>query len=220
MQNIASYIDHTVLKPTTTEADIVRLCNEAIHYHFIAVCVPPCYVALAKEHLKDTKVKIATVVGFPLGYNTVVSKLKEIEEACSLGADEIDTVHNIAKLKSADWIYLEEEIRLCTEAIHQKDKIIKVIIESGVLTQEELIKCCQIYAPLGIDFMKTSTGFAETGATIEAVRIMRANLPSHIQIKASGGIRDYASAKQYIDAGATRIGTSSGIQIVKESNVF
>jgi deoxyribose-phosphate aldolase len=215
--NIAAYIDHTILKPTTTAADIKKLCNEAAEQHFAAVCVPPYYVADAKKLLDGTEVKVATVIGFPFGYSAVAAKVAEIHEAIKDGADELDMVHNIAALKNGDWSYLEQEITACIAPIHKAGKVIKVIVESGVLTDEELIKCCALYAKQSIDFMKTSTGYAETGATIHAVRLMRAHLPAQIAIKASGGIRNFAFAKELVDAGATRIGCSASIQIVKES---
>lgn len=215
--NIASYIDHTILKPTTTIAEVDKLCDEAIAHGFAAVCVPPCYVFHAREKTKETPVKVATVIGFPFGYSSTVSKLQEIINAIENGADEVDMVHNIAAVKNGDWKFLEEEMKACLEATHEGGKQLKVIVESGVLTDEELIKCCEIYAPLGIDFMKTSTGYAEVGATVQAVKIMRSHLPESIAIKASGGIRGYTFAKELIDAGATRLGCSASIAIVNES---
>jgi len=214
--NIASYIDHTILKPTTTVADVKKLCEEAMEYDFAAVCVPPYYVAEAKKLLNGTAVRVATVVGFPFGYSGSKSKLQEIADAIAAGAGEIDMVHNIAAVKSGDWAQLEEEVKLCTDAAHTAGRLVKVIVESGLLSDEELIKCCELYAALGIDFMKTSTGYAEVGATTHAVKLMRAKLPANIQIKASGGIRDYAFAKELIDAGATRLGCSASVAIVKE----
>ena len=215
---IASYIDHTLLKPTATKEDIVQLCEEADQYSFTAVCVPPCYVRLAKELLSRGNVKVATVIGFPFGYQSAQVKLTEIQVAIQAGADELDMVHHIAALKNDDWEYLEREIAICTQQVHAAGKIIKVIVESGVLTDEELIKCCELYGKLGIDFMKTSTGYAETGATVHAVQLMRQHLPGHISIKASGGIRTFAQAAALIDAGAHRLGCSASIQILKESN--
>lgn len=215
--NIASYIDHTILKPTATVKDIEQLCKDAITYQFAAVCVPPCYVHVAKELTKESTVKVATVIGFPFGYSSTVSKGQEIVNALENGADELDMVHNIAALKNGDWQFLEEEMKACLELVHEKGMKLKVIVESGSLTDNELIKCCEIYAPLGIDFMKTSTGYAEVGATVHAVKIMRTHLPETIEIKASGGIRNFAFAKELIDAGATRIGCSASIAIVKES---
>jgi len=218
--NIASYIDHTVLKPATVLAGVEKLCNEAIEYGFAAVCVPPYYVADAKRLLAGSDVKVATVIGFPFGYSTLTAKIEEILFALDAGADELDVVHNIAALKNGDWDYLEREIESCTQPIHERGKKIKVIVESGILNVEELIKCCELYAPVGIDFMKTSTGYAETGATTDAVKLMRAYLPDNIAIKASGGIKTYAFAKELIEAGATRLGCSASVAIVKEEKTI
>lgn len=215
--NIAAYIDHTVLKPTTAFTDIEKLCAEAKEYHFAAVCVPPYYVALAKHLLEGTKVKVATVVGFPFGYSYPYAKLAELQIALAAGADELDMVHNIAAVKNNDWETLLTEVSNATKMVHEAGKAIKIIVESGDLTDNELIECCTRYAPLKIDFMKTSTGYSAVGATVKAVQIMRSHLPGSIAIKASGGIRDYAFAQQLIDAGATRLGCSASVQIVKEA---
>jgi deoxyribose-phosphate aldolase len=214
--DIAPYIDHTVLRPTTSVEDVKQLCSEAIQYHFAAVCVPPPFVKNSKGLLHGTNIKVATVIGFPFGYSVAAAKLAEVERAIQDGADELDIVINLAALKTGSWEYLELEMDLLVEKIHEHNRVVKVIIESGILTDEEIIRCCTIYGKLGVDYMKTSTGYAQTGATLEAVQLMRANLPPAIKIKASGGIKTYASAKAYIDAGAERIGTSSGVAIVKE----
>lgn len=216
MLSIAEYIDHTILKPITTLAEVITLCEEAVGNEFAAVCVPPYYVKAAQSMLNE-KVKVATVIGFPNGYNTTATKLFEIEQAIADGADEIDMVHNLAAVKSGDWDTAANEVAACTNLVHKHGKTIKVIVESGSLTEEELIKCCELYGNAGIDYMKTSTGFFGTGATIDAVRTMKAHLPAHIKIKASGGIRGFAFAKELIDAGANRIGCSASLQILKES---
>lgn len=216
MLSIAKYIDHTILKPITTLAEVETLCKEAIDNQFAAVCVPPYYVKAAKRMLNDS-VKAATVIGFPNGYNTTATKLFEIEQAIADGADELDIVHNLAAIKSGDWKTAANEIKACTLFAHKHGKVIKVIVESGSLTDEELIKCCELYSQAGIDYMKTSTGFHGTGATIEAVATMRKHLAPNINIKASGGIRGYAFAKELIDAGANRLGCSASLQILKES---
>jgi deoxyribose-phosphate aldolase len=213
---IAGYIDHTVLKPTTTIADIERLCAEAKEYSFAAVCVPPLFTKKAKELVAGSNVKVATVIGFPFGYSAIEAKAAEIVLAIIDGVDELDVVINISAIKNNDWQFLASEINALLPIIKSKQKVIKVIIESGILTNEEIIKCCAIYGAAGVDFMKTSTGYAEKGATVEAVRIMRAHLPDNIQIKASGGIKTYTFAKELIDAGATRLGCSSSVQLVKE----
>ncbi len=214
--DIAAYIDHTVLRPTTTLADVTQLCDEAGQYRFAAVCVPPPFISNAKGLLQHTSVKVATVIGFPFGYSVAEAKLAETLRALEDGADELDVVINLSALKSGSWNYLGTEMKPLTTAIHKQEKLIKVIIESGLLTDEEIIRCCDLYSSLKVDFVKTSTGYAQTGATLEAVQLMRANLPSGIKIKASGGIKSYADAKKFIDAGAERIGTSSGVAIIKE----
>lgn len=213
--NIAKYIDHTILKPTTLISDIESLCSEAKEYGFAAVCVPPNFVKKAKELTAGSGVKVATVIGFPFGYSAVEAKIAEILLAIVDGVDELDVVINISAIKNGDWMYLADEINHIMPIIRSKNKVIKIIIESGILTDEEIIKCCEIYGIAGIDYLKTSTGYAEKGATVEAVKLFRLHLPANIQIKASGGIRDYAFAKQLVDAGATRLGCSAGVAIVK-----
>jgi deoxyribose-phosphate aldolase len=217
--NICSYIDHTLLKPTATYNDLNKLCEEALHYHFAAVCIPPPFVIRAKIIVKDSGVKTATVIGFPFGYSIVESKLAETEQAIIDGVDELDVVINLIALKNGDWKYLEEEVKRITTVVHSKEKIIKVIIESGVLTDDEIIKCCEVFGKIGVDFLKTSTGYAEKGAGVEAVSLMKKNLPASVKIKASGGIRTYEFAKKLIDAGASRIGCSSSAAIVTEAKL-
>ncbi len=211
---IANYIDHTILRPTTLVSDIEKLCAEAKQYHFAAVCVPPNFVKKAKSLVAGSEVKVATVIGFPFGYSTVEAKIAEILLAIVDGADELDMVINISAIKNNDWIYLANEINHIMPIIRAKNKFVKIIIESGVLTNDEIIKCCEIYGLAGIDCLKTSTGYAEKGATVEAVKLFRLHLPDQVQIKASGGIRDYQFAKELIDAGATRLGCSAGVAIV------
>lgn len=217
MMEINRYIDHTILKPTTTLEDIKQLCMQCVEYDFAAACVPPLYVKLAKQFLGGTNTKVATVIGFPFGYSAIEAKVAETVLAIVDGADELDLVINISAIKNNDWEYLEKEIAHIMYIIREKKKVIKIIIESGILLEEEIVKCCRLYAKYGVDFMKTSTGYAERGATLEAVRLMRDNLPANIRIKASGGIRTFVFAKELIDAGATRIGASASVNIVKES---
>ena len=212
------YIDHTILKPTCLVADIEKLCAEAKQYDFAAVCVPPNFVKLAKEKLAGSTVQVATVIGFPFGYSATEAKIAEIILAMVDGADELDVVANIAAIKNGDWSAIADEINHIMPIIRSKGKVIKIIIESGVLTDDEIIKCCDIYGIAGIDYLKTSTGYAEKGASVEAVKLFRKHLPDQVQIKASGGIRDYATAKLMIDAGATRIGCSAGVAIVSGAN--
>ncbi len=215
---INKYIDHTILKPTCLVSDIEKLCAEAKQYDFAAVCVPPNFVKLAKEQVAGSDVKVATVIGFPFGYSATEAKIAEIILAMVDGADELDVVANISAIKNADWAAIADEINHIMPIIRSKGKAVKIIIESGVLTNDEIIKCCDIYGIAGIDFLKTSTGYAEKGASVEAVQLFRKHLPEAVNIKASGGIRDYASAKQMIDAGATRIGCSAGVAIVTGAN--
>lgn len=214
---IAPYIDHTILQATTTGKAIDNLCTEAIEHQFAAVCVPPYFIAKAKQQLLHTNVKLATVIGFPLGYSAIPAKLAAVNHAIAMGADEIDMVVNIAALKEGDFEYLSSEIRQVLQPIRLHRKIIKVIIESGILIDNEIIRCCELYAKHRVDFLKTSTGMGAQGATVEQVALMRAHLPEEIKIKASGGIRNFAFAKELIEAGATRIGTSTGVAIVAEA---
>ena len=211
---IHSYIDHTILKPNTLTADVEKLCTEAVQYDFASVCVPPPFVKLAKQLVKESSVKVATVIGFPLGYSATESKIAEIILAMLDGADELDMVVNLLAIKNGDWVYLADEINHVLPVVKSKHKVIKLIIETGILTDEEIIKCCQLYGPSGIDFLKTSTGFAERGATVQSIELMRKHLPQQVKIKASGGIKDYAFAMQLIKAGAERLGCSSSVAIV------
>jgi deoxyribose-phosphate aldolase len=158
--------------------------------------------------------KVATVIGFPFGYSVVTAKLAEVKQAIIDGAEELDVVINLISLKAGEWAFLHAEMEPLAEWVHSKRKIIKVIIESGVLTDEEIIRCCEVYSQVGVDFLKTSTGYAEKGATVEAVRLMRSHLPPGIRIKASGGIRTHVLAQQLIDAGADRLGCSASVEIV------
>lgn len=213
--NIASFIDHTALKPATLSSDIIRLCSEALVQNFAAVCVPPHYVKTARSLTAGYPVKTATVIGFPFGYNCIKAKATEIQKAIDDGADELDVIINLSALKEGDYNYLSKEIVALLQPVRLHRKIIKVIIESGILTENEIIQGCELYARHKVDFVKTSTGYAEKGATVENIKLMRSSLPSEIKLKASGGIRTFAFAKELIDAGADRIGTSSGMTIVK-----
>jgi deoxyribose-phosphate aldolase len=212
---IASYIDHTILKPTSTHIEIKKICEEALQYKFAAVCIPPPMVRQAAALLAGSTVKVATVIGFPFGYSVIKAKLAEVEQAIADGADELDTVINLTALKEGDWEYLEQEMQAIIEMIHARGKIVKVIIESGVLTGEEILLCCRLYGGLGVDFVKTSTGYAEKGASAADVRMMREQLPPSVRVKASGGIRSYAFAMELIGAGADRLGCSASVEIVK-----
>ena len=209
---INKYIDHTVLKATTTESDIVKLCNEAKQHNFYAVCVNGCYVNLAKENLIGTEVSIAAVIGFPLGAMSKEAKIFEAEKCIADGANEIDMVLNVGFLKDGRFDEVEEEIREIKEAIG--DNILKVIFENCYLTKEEIKIASQLAVNAKADFIKTSTGFGTNGATIEDVEIMKSVVGDKAEIKAAGGVRDIETAQKYIDMGVTRLGTSSGVSLV------
>lgn len=207
------YIDHTILKATASSADVQKLCAEAIEHEFYSVCVNGCYVADAKHLLQGTDVKVAAVVGFPLGAMTTAAKVFEAKEAVENGASEIDMVINVAKLKDGEFEYVENEIRQIKEAIG--DNVLKVIIETCYLTDEEKVKACELSLVAKADFVKTSTGFGTGGATYEDVKLMKSVVGDNAKVKASGGVRDKETAQKYVDLGAERLGTSSGIDIVK-----
>ena len=216
MKPFASYIDHTLLKQTTTISDVDKVCVEASMENFHSVCIPPRYVANAKKLLDGSPVKVVTVIGFPLGYNVTDVKLREIDDAIKMGADELDVVQDLCALKNNDWKLMEDEIKALIKPVHDAGKKIKVILESGILTDAELLKCCELYSNFDVDFLKTSTGFADKGATVEAVTLMRKHLPHKIGIKASGGIQTLKFAKELIQAGATRLGCTASMSIMKE----
>lgn len=206
-------IDHTLLKPEATKAQIEKLCSEAGEYDFKSVCVNPYYVKYAKELLKGSNVLVCTVIGFPLGQNTTAIKVAETKDAIKNGADEIDMVINIGALKSKDEDYVLNEIKEIRNAC--KGNTLKVIIETCLLTDEEKITACKLSKEAGADFVKTSTGFSTHGATVEDVKIMRKTVGEDMGVKASGGIRDRETALKMVEAGATRLGVSAGVAIVK-----
>ena len=207
------YIDHTLLSPTASRVAIEQLCQEAIDHQFYAVCVNGCYVSLAKQKLYGKKVKIAAVVGFPLGQMTAKAKVFEAQEAVENGADEIDMVLNIAFLKDRRYEEVTAEIAEIKRAIGEK--ILKVILENAYLTDEEIKIACQLCLEAGADFVKTSTGFASSGAQVAQVQIMLDTVQGRAQVKAAGGIRDAQQAQAYIEMGVKRLGTSSGIALLK-----
>lgn len=213
--SINKYIDHTLLKPEATSDQIKILCEEAAKYSFFSVCINPHYIKFAKSLLHDTGVKVCTVIGFPLGANSTEVKVFETQNAIENGADEIDMVLNIGAVKSKNWQLVEADIEQVVKMVHQNAKLIKVIFETCLLDSDEIVKCCQICSKVGADFVKTSTGFSSGGATLEVVNLMKSNIPNTLSVKASGGIRDAESANAYIAAGASRLGTSSGVSIVK-----
>ena len=207
------YIDHTILKATASSSDVQKLCEEAIEHEFYSVCVNGCYVADAKHLLQGTDVKVAAVVGFPLGAMTTAAKVFEAKDAVENGASEIDMVINVAKLKDGEFEFVENEIRQIKEAIG--DNVLKVIIETCYLTDEEKVKACELSLTAKADFVKTSTGFGTGGATYEDVKLMKSVVGDNAKVKASGGVRDKETAQKYVELGAERLGTSSGIDIVK-----
>ncbi|HFI0562934.1 TPA: deoxyribose-phosphate aldolase [Streptococcus suis] len=207
------YIDHTILKPETTKEQVAQILAEAKEYDFASVCVNPTWVAYAAQELKDSDVKVCTVIGFPLGANTPAVKAFETKDAIENGADEIDMVINIGALKSKNDELVLEDIKAVVEA--SGDKLVKVIIETCLLSEEEKVKACQLSKEAGADFVKTSTGFSTGGATVEDVALMRKTVGPDMGVKASGGARSYEDAIAFIEAGATRIGASSGVAIMK-----
>lgn len=211
---IGKYIDHTNLKMDAKEEDIVKLCEEAIKYQFETVCVNPYYVILAKDLLKDTNIGVCSVVGFPLGMNTPKVKSYEAIEAVENGADEIDMVINVGALKDKDYDYVKEEIEEVRDSID--GKTLKVIIETSLLTEDEIIKMTEICNETFVNFIKTNTGFGKRGVTLEDVKLINKHKNELLEIKASGGIKTYEQMNELIEAGASRIGTSNSVNIMEE----
>ena len=212
----ANLIDHTLLKPDATRTQIIDLCDEAVRYSFHAVMVNPANVALAAAHLHGSSVKAGTVIGFPLGATLAVVKIAEAEAALRSGAHELDMVLNIGALRSGERIVVQQEMRSVVRLAHDHDAILKVILENALLTQVEKILACSLALEAGVDFVKTSTGFSESGATAADVVLMRGVVGHKVGVKAAGGIRTAAQFMDMIDAGANRIGTSAGLEIVRE----
>ncbi|HKM30212.1 MAG TPA: deoxyribose-phosphate aldolase [Bacilli bacterium] len=208
------YIDHTILKAFATEQDIVKLCHEALEYDFASVCVNPVNVSLASKLLAGSDVLVCTVIGFPLGANTIETKQAETIDAVNNGAEEIDMVINVAKAKEHNFDYLYEEIKAVVSCA--QGKLVKVIIETCYLNDYEKVEACKAAALAGAQFVKTSTGFGTGGATVEDVQLMRENILADMSVKASGGIKNLSDLEKMVAAGANRIGTSSGIQIMKD----
>ncbi len=225
------YIDHTLLKPEASEEQILKLCDEALEYGFYSVCVNSCHVPLAVDKLSGSDVKVAAVAGFPLGAMSTASKVFEAREAVEAGASEIDMVINVGALKEGRYDYVLHEIAALVDVCHgyplaygdaldnagDDDALLKVIIETCLLTDEEIIKACELSVAAGADFVKTSTGFSTGGATAEAVSLMRTAVGDKAKIKASGGIRTLADAKKFIELGADRLGCSAGVAIMQEA---
>lgn len=211
---ISNYIDHTLLKPGATKSDIIELCEEAKEYRFYSVCVNSFYVPLAKQLLTRSNVKVCSTIGFPLGAMSTEAKVFEAVEAVENGADEIDMVINIGMLKSKNYVAVYKDI--CDVKLAIGRITLKVILEISELSKNEILKACQICLDAKADFIKTSTGFSKSGATLTAVKMIKKTIKNKAKIKASGGIKDFETALKYIDAGADRIGTSSGMNIVTE----
>ncbi|NIZ47123.1 deoxyribose-phosphate aldolase [Entomospira nematocerorum] len=212
MQSIAKMIDHTLLKADATSEQIITLCQEAMQYSFASVCINPHWIPLAKETITHDDVKVCTVIGFPLGANSIKTKVFETQDAIKMGAEEIDVVVNISKVKEHDFAYVEEEINQVVQA--STGHIVKVILETCLLSEEEIIAACKACIRAGASFVKTSTGFSSRGATVEDVLLMKKTVGDHCEVKASGGVRTMSDMMKMIKAGASRIGTSAGVSLM------
>ena len=217
MENLNKYIEHTALKPDLTIAEVQKLCEEAIQYNFAGVCVPTYFLGDIVPILADTGIDIITVIGFPYGYSSLISKFEEAEDALAKGADHLDMVINIAAVKNNDWDTVENEIETITKLVHAENKIIKIIIETGLMSEIEIDLICKIANEFNVDYVKTSTGVNGPGADVETIKNLRDTLKAKIKIKASGGIKTKAFAEELIDAGADRIGTSKGVALMEET---
>lgn len=213
-EQLAQYFDHTILKPSATTQEVLGICNEAIQYGFYSVCVNSTHVNLVANTLKDTQIKTCSVVGFPLGASTPEAKAFETSQAIENGATEIDMVINIGALLDKKYDIVEKDIKAVVDAA--KGNIVKVIIETCFLTDQQKVKACELALQAGAHFVKTSTGFGTGGATIADIKLMRDTVGSRMQVKASGGIKDLTDTRAMIDAGADRIGASAGVKIMKE----
>lgn len=211
-KSLAKYIDNTSLSPQLTRQGVLELCRESEAFSFYAICLPPCWVALAKEHLPHNRVKVVTVISFPHGNDLTSSKALAAQEVKHAGADEIDMVINLGWVAEGNWSAVESDIAQVVKAVQPTP--VKVILETCLLSDDQIQKACHAAAQAGAKFVKTSTGFSKAGATIGAVRLMKASIPATMEVKASGGIRDLATALAMIEAGATRLGTSSGAAII------
>jgi deoxyribose-phosphate aldolase len=211
--NVASFIEHTNLSPTMTIGDVDKLVEQAKEHLLFGICVPPFWVKRARREIGSMPIALVTVIGFPLGYQMTETKLEEMKRAIADGADELDLVWNISAFKTGlPWTKIE--LAKCAKLTHDSQKLLKVIIETAYLTEAEIMAACKMCADAGADFVKTSTGFARAGASVEHVRLMRNHLPKYVGIKASGGIKTREQALALIEAGATRIGTSSALQMI------
>ncbi len=214
--NINEYIDHTNLKPDATKMAVDQLCGEALEYNFKAVCVSPYFVKHAFEKLKHSDVKVATVIGFPMGYSCAAAKVEEVKRALNDGAHELDVVVNIQAIKAGDYNYIKNELESICTYTHIKNHIVKVIIEIGLLSQQEIINTCKVCEEVGVDFVKTSTGVIGKGVTTADIILLKKILPAKIKVKASGGIKTLEQVKDLIEAGADRIGASASVSFVNQ----
>ena len=212
--DLRNYIEHTALKPDLSIDELSVFCRDAIENDFYGVCLPPYYIKQAHNLLEGATPKVISVAGFPMGYSMIPTKVEEVKRILDDGADEVDVVINISAVKNGNWAHVKNEINSVTTAVHMKGRVIKIILETGLLTNDEIIKCCDICAENDVDFLKTSTGFHAEGATLDVVRFLKEH--GHgVKIKASGGIRTQDFATELVHCGADRIGTSSGLVIVR-----
>ena len=212
--NLSQYIEHTLLAPNVEANAIKDLCYEAIDNQFYGVCVPPYYVKNAQKFVEKTPVKVVTVIGFPMGYSTTPAKVEEVKKAFHEGADEVDVVANVCAIKNKDWAYIRNDIQSITAATHLQGKVIKIILETALLNDEEIKRICDICNESMVNFVKTATGFNQVNTSPEVIRLLRSYIDKDIKIKASGGIRTTDEAIALLNAGASRIGTSRSLQII------
>lgn len=215
--SVNQYIEHTNLSPLITSAQVEQLIDEAITYQFCGICVPPYWVKKARRDVGKANIQVVTVIGFPLGYQRSEVKLKEMESAVRDGADELDIMLNISAVKNNALEWVKIELAQFSKFAHEREKIIKVILETAYLTETELQETCKVCIDTGVDFLKTSSGFAPAGAQLDTVQLMRSLAPESVGIKASGGIKTYDQVVAFVQAGAERIGTSSGVQIMQQA---
>ncbi len=219
MKNIQSFIEHTSLSPVTSQKEIEKLIEEALRYQFYGICVPPYWVKKAKRDLGRTNIRLVTVAGFPLGYNMSQTKASEMLRAIDEGAEEIDVVLNLSAFRADSGSWAKIEVAQFARLCHEQNVLLKVILETAYLTDEEIVKICRFCRDAGADFVKTSTGFAPGGATVHHVKLMKQTVGDSVGVKASGGIKTLKEAEAMLAAGAERIGTSSGVQIMEEARI-
>lgn len=217
---LSNFIELTLLRPDTTSEQVKQLCQTAVDHQFKAVCIPPFFVPTANKFLDESPIRIATVVGFPMGYSTIPAKVEETKRAIDDGVHELDMVANLCAIKDGAWGHVHNDIDSVVRAAHLRGKTFKVILETGLLTTDEIKRMCELCTNLGVDIVQTSTGFNAPGASIEIVEFLKQNIGANVKIKASGSIQTYKLAEQLVLAGATRIGTATGLNILnEESNV-